>query len=49
MDPAIWTVAPGPAGWPAGASVTVTVAATMTDALGMPLPAATSAAFTVAP
>jgi hypothetical protein len=49
MDPTIWTVAPGPAGWPLGATVTVTVAATAADALGMPLPAATSALFTVGP
>jgi hypothetical protein len=49
MDPAIWTVAPTPAGWPAGANVTVTVMAAATDALGMPLPAATSAAFLVGP
>jgi hypothetical protein len=48
-DLAIWTVAPGPAGWPVGATVTVSVAATATDALGMPLAAATSAAFTVGP
>jgi hypothetical protein len=32
-----------------GATVTVTVDASAADVLGMPLPAATSAAFTVAP
>jgi hypothetical protein len=49
MDPSLWTVAPKPAGWLVGATVTVTVDASAADVLGMPLPAATSAAFTVAP
>lgn len=49
MDPAIWTVSPKAARWPAGATVTVTVDATAKDALGMPIAAPAMAVFTVLP
>lgn len=44
-----WTVSPPASGWPAGAVVTVTVAATVTDLFLIPLGAAATTTFTVAP
>jgi hypothetical protein len=44
-----WDVAPPDTGWPAGATVTVTVDAALADGYGATLGAAVSAAFEVAP
>jgi hypothetical protein len=49
MNPALWTVPPPMAGWPAGAVVTVTVDTTAADKFEKTLGAAVTATFTVKP
>ncbi|MES1171779.1 MAG: hypothetical protein ABUL77_00955 [Bacteroidota bacterium] len=49
MNPAVWNVTPPTAGWPAGASVTVTVTAAVSDNFQHTLGTAVSASFTVKP
>jgi hypothetical protein len=47
MDPLSWNVSPPTAGWPAGATVTITVDAGLTDTYGVMMGAAANATFVV--